>query len=140
MVLHHIAQRARLFIITAALTHTEDFADRDLDVVNQIPIPKPFKYRIGEAEHQDVLHRLFAEVMVDAKNLFRMRVTRQLRIELAGRLQIVTKGLLDHNALPALFAIFVQQPRAVELLDGFAKLAWRSREIKEQVVPQRLAA
>src|SRR5437870_1058830 len=122
MVLHHIAQRTRLFIITAALTHPEDFAYRDLDMVDQIPIPEPFKYRIGEAEHQDVLDRLFAEVMVNAKNLWLMRVTRQFHIELARRLQIVTKGLLDHNALPALFAIFVQQPRAVELLDGFAEL------------------
>src|SRR5947208_2465468 len=123
MVLHHIAQGTGLLIITAALAYPEDFADRNLDVIDRIPVPEPFKNGIGEAEHQDVLHRLFAKVMVDPKNLLLVGVTRQFRIELAGRVQIVTKWLFDHNALPALFAILVQQPSAVELLDGFTELA-----------------
>src|SRR6267378_1740291 len=110
MVLHHVAQRTGFFVITATLTYPEDFAHRDLYVVDRIPVPEAFKYRIGEAEHQDVLHRLLAEIMVDAKNLLLVRVTRQLRIELAGGLQIVAKRLLDHDALPALFAILVEQP------------------------------
>ena len=74
--------------------------------------------------------------MIDAENLLLARVASQFGVELMRRLQVVAEGFLDHDALPAFLAIFVQQPGTVQLLDGLAELTGHRGQIKKQVVPQ----
>ena len=140
MVLHHVAQRAGLLVIPAALAHAQLLADRDLEVIDGFAVPEPLEDGVREPEHQDVLHRLLAQVMVDAEDLLLAGVAGQLPVQLARRFQIVAERLLDHHPLPAVSAVLLQQPGAMHLLHHLAELAGRGGEIKEQVPAQRLAA
>src|SRR5436190_1933710 len=69
VILYHVAQRARFLVITSASAHADLFANGDLHMVNGIAIPKPLEDGVGETEHQNVLHRFLAKIMVNAENL-----------------------------------------------------------------------
>ena len=69
MVLHHIAQRARAFIITGAAFNPERLRRRDLNVVDIPRIPDRLEGRVSEAQYQNVLRRLLSKKMIDAVGL-----------------------------------------------------------------------
>ncbi len=77
--------------------------------------------------------------MVDPEDLLLAGVAGQLPVQLAGRFQVMAKGLFDHHPLPALSVFLMQQPGSLHLLDHLAKLAGRGGEIEEQVPPQGFA-
>ena len=112
VVLHHVAQRAGFLVITAAVAHAEFFADGDLHVVHGFAVPQPLENGIGKAEHQNVLHRFLAEIMVNAADLLLVGVAGQLGVEGARGGEVVAERLLDDEPLPAVLADFlVQQSR-----------------------------
>ena len=69
VVLHHVAEGAGFFVVAGAAFHAERFAGGDLDVVDVAGVPHRFEEGIGEAEDDDVLRGLLAEVVVDAEGL-----------------------------------------------------------------------
>ena len=69
MVRHHVAQRAGGVVEFAAPLDAERLRDGDLDMVDMVSIPQRLENAVGEAEHQDVLDRLFPEIVVDAIDL-----------------------------------------------------------------------
>jgi hypothetical protein len=69
VILNHVPERSRPFVVPAAVLHTNGLRRGDLHMVDVVPIPYRFEDPIGEAEHQQVLHRLLAEIMVDAVHL-----------------------------------------------------------------------
>ena len=73
--------------------------------------------------------------MVNPENLRLVRVTRQLLVECLRRLEIVAERFLYDEPLPT-GTIFFQETGFVNLLDDFAKLARRNREVKQQVLAQ----
>ena len=62
----------------------EIFGNGNLNVLDGIAFPERFKNRVGEAERQEILHRLFAEVMIDAINLGFLDILMQGRIQAPG--------------------------------------------------------
>src|SRR5579885_1870232 len=131
MVLHHIADRSRLLIISAAALNTDIFCHRDLHMIDITPVPDRLKDAVSQAEDQDILHRLFAEIVVDAVDLFLAKDLAHLAIELFGRGEIVSKGFFDDDARPAL-AVSIQ-PRRSEILNDFGVLAGWSREVENTI-------
>ena len=69
MVRHHVAQRAGRVVETAAVADAELLVDGDLDVVDMVAVPDRLEHAVGEAQHQDVLHRFLAEIMIDPVDL-----------------------------------------------------------------------
>ena len=69
VVRHHVAQRAGLLVVSAAQLDAELFRHGDLHVVHIAPIPDRLENAVGEPEGQNILHRFFAEIMIDAVNL-----------------------------------------------------------------------
>ncbi len=69
MVRHHVAQRAGGVVEAAAMADADLFIDRDLHMVDVIAVPDRLEHAVGEAQHQDVLHRFLAEVMIDPVDL-----------------------------------------------------------------------
>ena len=69
VILDHVAQQAGLFVVSAPILHPQLFRHGDLHVVNVAAIPEGFENAVGEPEHQQVLHRLFPQVVIDAINL-----------------------------------------------------------------------
>ena len=85
VVLHHVAQCAALVVVPAAVADAERLADRDLHVVDVLVVPDRLEDRVGEPHHHQVLHRLLAEVMVDAEDLLLGEVLVQQLVQLAWR-------------------------------------------------------
>ena len=67
-----------------------------------IAVPERLEDRVVEAEAQQVLHRLLAEIVIDPVELVFPDRSVQRGVEGARARQIVTEGLLDHDPPPRL--------------------------------------
>jgi hypothetical protein len=70
MVLHHIANRPRFFIVGSTTLNANVFSNCDLDMIDITPVPDWLEDTICQTEDQDILYRLFAKIVVDAVDLF----------------------------------------------------------------------
>ena len=77
MILHHVAHGAGLVVELAAPFDAELLADRDLHVTDAAAAPQRFEQGVAEAQRQQVLHRLLAQVMIDAVDLHSRRRSRR---------------------------------------------------------------
>ncbi len=68
MVLHHVAKRARRVVVAGAAFDAQGLGDGDLHVIDVTGVPQRLEQSIGEAQRHQILHGLFAEIMIDAIN------------------------------------------------------------------------
>ena len=95
VVLHHVAQRARLLVIAGARADAFLLRHRDLHVIDVLLIEQRFEDAVGEPEHQDVLDRFLAQVVIDAVDLPLVEDGGDRVVDRAGRCEIVSDRLLD---------------------------------------------
>ena len=69
MALNHVPHRARRFVERRPALDAQRFRRSDLHVIDEIAVPERLEDAVAKAEHQQVLHRLFAEIMIDAIDL-----------------------------------------------------------------------
>src|SRR5690242_12974179 len=105
VVLHHVAQGAGVLVVAGAALDADRLGDRDLHVVDVLRAPDRLPQAVGEAECQDVLHGLLAQVVVDAEDLILGKDLEYLGIEYPGTGQVVPERLLDHQAGPPSVAL-----------------------------------
>ena len=98
VVLDHVADRPGLVVEVAAVLHAELLRHRDLDAADVVAVPDRLEDRVGESRIQNVLHRLLAEVVVDAENAFLGKLPVQDPVKLLAEAQIVAERLFDHDA------------------------------------------
>ncbi len=67
---NHVAQSTGSIEVAATHLDANGFGIGDGDVIDVTAVPDGLEDAVAEAEDHDVLHGLFAEVMVDAVNLF----------------------------------------------------------------------
>ena len=67
--LHHVAHGAGRVVVLAAALDAHLLGDGDLHVAHRAAVPQRLEDRVAEAQRQQVLHRLLAKVMIDAKEL-----------------------------------------------------------------------
>ena len=70
MILDHVAQHARGFIILTPAFNAHGFHDAKLNMINMFFIPKRLKNPVGKAERKNVLYCFLAQIMINAVNLF----------------------------------------------------------------------
>ncbi len=137
MVLEHVAQGPRVVVIRGPRAHALRLRHGDLHVVDVLVIPHRLKNRVGKAQNHQVLHRLLAQVVVDAKDLPLIEVLPQLLVELLRALQVRAERFFNDQARPAaLPAAFPPpaQPRLIKLRGHLGELfGWRG-EIKQEVL------
>ena len=102
VVLDDVPQGPGLLVEGAAPLDADRLGDRDLDVVDGVAVPDPLEDGVAEAEDEDVLHRLLAEVVVDAEDLRLVEDVMQGALQLARGVQVTAERLLD------------DQPRALD--------------------------
>ena len=73
------------------------FGRGDLHVIDVVAVPDRLENGVGEPQHEDVLHRLLAEVMVDAVDLVLGEHPVDLFVQLVARGQVGAEGLFDHE-------------------------------------------
>ncbi len=98
MVLHHVAQRAGFVVIGAAPADAERLGHGDLHVVDMRAVPQRLQQRVGEAQRHQVLHRLLAEIMVDAEDVLFQEHRAQRVVDRRRALPVVADRLLDDDA------------------------------------------
>src|SRR5436305_47788 len=98
MVLYDIADCPGLFIEFSPAGHAEVLSHSDLHALDVVPVPDRFEKRVGKAEVENVLDRLFAKVMVDAKDGRFGKNGVQDLIQRPGRGKVTAERLLDNHA------------------------------------------
>ena len=97
MVLHDVADRADGIVELRAAFDAEALRHRDLDVRDAVLRERGLEERIRRAEVDDVLHRLFAEEVIDAEE----RVLGEHLVERGGELlrrrEVVAERLLERE-------------------------------------------
>jgi hypothetical protein len=100
VILNHVAQSAGRFVIPAAMLDADLLGHGDLHVIGVPAIPDRLEERICEAECQDILRRLFAEIVIDAIELRFGEALGQSGIQLLGAGQIAAERFLDDDPCP----------------------------------------
>ena len=77
VVLNHVSGRTDAVVVTGTPADTNVLGHCDLHVVDVVGVPKWLIHLVGKTQSQDVLHGLFAEVVIDAEN----RVCREHRFD-----------------------------------------------------------
>ena len=98
VVLHEVAQRARLVVVAGARADADVLGRGDLDVVDVVAVPDRLEHVVREPERHHVLDGLLAQVVVDAEDLLLAEDARDDLLELARRLEVGAERLLDHHA------------------------------------------
>ena len=129
VVLDDVAGGADAVVVARTAADADVLGHRDLDVVDVVGVPDRLEHRVGEAQREDVLHRLLAEVVVDPEHRPAREDLAQRVVELARRLEVVAERLLDDDAPPAAVAS-LRQAVLLELLDDVAEELRRDREVE----------
>src|ERR1019366_7253262 len=88
---------------------------------------------VGEAEDQDVLDRLLAQVVVDPEDLGFLEGGVQRGVELAGGGKVAPERLLYHHPAEAAALLRAAHPFALQPFRERGKPARRDREIVDAV-------
>ncbi len=131
VVLDDVAQRAGLLVERAAAFDAEGFGHGDLHIVNVVAVPDRLEDAVGEAEDEEILHSLLAEVVIDAEDLALLEDGVDLMVELAGRIEIVAEGLLDDDGDAAFF--WLRHILRAEILNDAGEELGRGGEIEEAI-------
>ena len=100
MILEDVAKRADLFVEAAAAPDAERLGHRDLHAGDVSRVPDRFEERVGEAEVQQVLHRLLPQEVVDAIDRVLGKRFVQRGVEgLRGR-EVAAERFLDDQPRP----------------------------------------
>ncbi|CCF17988.1 protein of unknown function [Pseudorhizobium banfieldiae] len=97
VVLHHVAQCAGRVVIAGAAFQSDGLRNGDLHVVDVLRVPERLVEGIGEAQRHQVLHRLLAEVVIDAEDLLFLEYPADGVIELQCRREVAADRLLHDD-------------------------------------------
>ena len=126
VVLNEVAQRADRVVVLGARADADVFGRGDLHLLDVVAVPPGLEHAVGEAERQQVLDRLLAEVVVDPVDLGLVEHRQQLAVELLRARQGGAERLLDHDA--HLGVIVAMKAVVTELADDIGKKRARSRD------------
>src|SRR5437879_7643435 len=130
MVLHDVAHRAGAVVVAGAFFDPDRFGSGDLNMIDVLTRPDRLEDAVREAEHEDVLDGLFAEVVIDPKDLVLAEHFLDDAGEVHRALEVVPIRLLHHDARPT------GRPAQVVRADGADDRLIRSgrgREIEDPI-------
>ena len=123
VVLHDVADRARLLVELAAARDAEALGHRDLHAAHVVAVPDRLEERVAEAEEQQVLHRFLAQVVIDAEDRGLVEDAVQGAVQLARGREVAAERLLEDDPRAAR-AARLRQP----LDDGSGRGSAESRD------------
>jgi hypothetical protein len=101
VVLQHVAGGAGLLVEGGAGADADVLGHGDLHGVDVVGVPDRLEQRVGEAQRQQVLDRLLAQVVVDPEDVLRAEDAVDQGVELLGRGEVVPERLLHDDPPPA---------------------------------------
>ena len=109
MVLHHVAQLTHAVVISPTALNAHLFRNRDLNVINATLIPLGIDKAIGKSQHQKVLDRLFAQVMIDSIDILLIEKLSECFIDLSRRIKALTNRLFKNDTARSIQAAVCTQ-------------------------------
>src|SRR5690349_12360587 len=103
MVLDHVTEGTRCFVITTARFNAERFRSRDLNVIDVTRVPQRFEDGVGKSQYQNILRGLFSEKVIDPVSLILGEGCVNEAIQFLSGGKIGPEWLFDDNAGPASF-------------------------------------
>lgn len=97
VVLNHIPDNSCAVEIGPSGFHSDLLGGVDLYGFDVGGIPQGIEKAVGEAENQQILNRLFSQVVIDTVDSIFFEVLREAPVQFPGALEIVTEGFLDDN-------------------------------------------
>jgi len=134
VVLDQVAQGARAVVVARARPDAQVLGRGDLHVVDVVAVPQRLEHAVGEAERQQVLDGLLAEVVVDAEELVLVEDRQHVAVEVERLRERRSERLLDHA--PHLAPLERGESRLPELAHDDREEARRGRQVEDAV--QRL--
>jgi hypothetical protein len=139
MVLKHVPGRARLVVVSAPRPDPLALEHVYLDPLDMAAVPEGLEDGVGEPEVEEVLHRLFAQVVVDPEDLVLAEGLVQGRREGGGARPVVTEGLFYDEAAPGPGSAAPRGSRCpdcpeaslAEAASGRSEVLGRDREVVE---------
>src|SRR5207247_3520180 len=89
----------------------------DLHVVNVIAVPKRLEDAVAKTQYEQVLHGVFAEVVIDAVDLLLIENVKDNLIQFPGGSQVASERFLNDDAHPRIGRGGSRETCAAELLD-----------------------
>src|ERR1700722_4049784 len=132
MVRDHVTSSAGCVEVSSAPLHTHGFGIGDLYVIDVAAVPDGLEDGIVEAEDHDVLHRLLAQVVIDAKDLVFLQHTLDVTVQRLGGLKILAERFFDDDATPAARVLF-RQARLSQLLHDWSEKPGSRGQIEKVV-------
>ncbi len=113
VVLDDVTRGADAVVVSGTATHADVLGHRDLHVVDVVRVPDRLVQLVREAQSQDVLNRLLAEIVVDAEDRIGRERRAQRVVELLRRCEVMAEWLLDDDSSPpfGLVGGVVHEPR-----------------------------
>ena len=137
MVLDDVAGDAGLLEELPSALDADLFRHRDLHVVDVLAVPQRLEEAVGEAEDEEVLDRLLAQVVIDPEYLRLVEGLGDGVVQLLRAREVVPERLLDDDARPrrarAVLAGRRNEPRLLQVLHDDAEVGGRHREIEEPI-------
>ena len=131
MVLDHVPDRSGLLVERPAPLQAEPFRHRDLDRPDVVPVPDRLEEGVREAEVDQVLHGVLAEIMVDPEDPFFVEAAVENPAQPPGRREVASERFLDDDPRALVAAGVVEPP------DDRAEERGRDREVEDR--PFRVA-
>src|SRR3954454_7690372 len=131
MVLDQVTQRAGVVVVARTAFERNLLRRRYLDVVHVRAVPDRFEDAVREAQHQRVLDRLLAEVVVDPVDLLLVEHRQQGVVEVQRRREVVAERLLDDDA--RLGPLALAHPGLPQLLGDRLEELRRHRQVEDAV-------
>ena len=119
----HVAVGAGVLVEAGAVVDAEGLGDVDLHVVDVVAVPDRLEHAVGEAQRDQVLHRLAAEEVVDPEHAILRHDAVHEGVELARAVEVDAERLLQHEARA------VGQPGGPERRDRVTERVRRDREV-----------
>ena len=129
VVLDDVAGGADAVVVAGPAADADVLGHGDLHVVDVVGVPDRLEQRVGEAQRQDVLDGLLAEVVVDAEDRPRVEDLADDVVQLPGAGQVVAERLLDDHPAPGALGS-VGQAVLLELLDDVGEELRRDRQVE----------
>ncbi|GBC90332.1 hypothetical protein HRbin14_01067 [bacterium HR14] len=128
MVLHHIAQGARLIVVAGAPLQPGGLRRGNLHMLHMVAVPQRLQQQVRKPKHENVLNGLLAQVVVNPENLLFAPVGAYLLIQSASAFNIVAEGLLDHQS--AIAVGFIVEAELCQQFRRMRKHPRRQRQIE----------
>jgi hypothetical protein len=95
MVLHDVADDAKLVKVAAPTLGTKWLLECDLHIIDVMAVPGGAKEGVSKTKNENVLDHFLAKVVIDAEELILLPVGLQRLLELTGAGEVLTERLLD---------------------------------------------